>query len=790
MNMIRSAKNQIAELTAAAYRAAVQEGLLPEGVQTVPAVEIPKDTANGDYTTTFCLAASKAMRKNPREVAKILTEHMDLSDTYFTSVEIAGPGFLNFRLGDKWYADVLTAVEEERGDYGRDNWLDGKKYMVEFVSANPTGPMHMGTARGGVLGDTLAEVLDWSGADVWREFYVNDFGNQIEKFAKSIEARYIQLIKGEDAIEFPEDGYHGDDIRELAKAFYDLHGESYLDKSVEERHADMARFGLDRNIPKMKSDLERYGIKFDEWFFESSLHNSGYVKDTVEELHKLGWTYEKEGALWLKTADIMREQYRKQGKKDEDIDKLGLKDDVLRRANGFYTYFAADIAYHRNKFEKRGFDKVINVWGADHHGHVARLKGAIDALGLDGTNRLDIVLMQLVKLVRDGEVVRMSKRTGKTISLSDLLDEIPVDACRYFFNAKPDTQMEFDLGLAVREDSENPIYYIQYAHARICSLLKALEEEGHSVKPGAVDLSILSSDAEHALIKELSSFAEEIRMAARDYDPSYINRYLMRLAAAFHKFYNACRIKGEDEAVIDARLKLASATRQVLANGLKDENLRLRDHDPEELCFYSKATTDFEFLFPFGWGELWGVADRTDYDLTQHQTVSGEKMVYREGEGKDMVEYIPYVIEPSLGVERSVLAGLCDAYDEEVVGQDKKGNDDVRVVLHFHPALAPFKAAILPLSKKEVLTGPAQELYAELSKEFMVDYDETGSIGKRYRREDEIGTPFCITFDFETVGDENTPADHCVTVRERDTMQQVRMPISEVKAYLREKCAF
>ena len=407
MNMIRSAKNQIAELTAAAYRAAVQEGLLPEGVQTIPAVEIPKDTANGDYTTTFCLAASKAMRKNPREVAKILTEHMDLSDTYFTSVEIAGPGFLNFRLGDKWYADVLTAVEEEKGDYGRDNWLGGKKYMVEFVSANPTGPMHMGNARGGVLGDTLAEVLDWSGADVWREFYVNDFGNQIEKFAKSIEARYIQLIKGEDAIEFPEDGYHGDDIRELAKAFYDIHGDSYLEKSVEERHADMARFGLERNIPKMKSDLERYGIKFDEWFFESSLHNSGYVKDTVEELHKLGWTYEKEGALWLKTADIMREQYRKQGKKDEDIDKLDLKDDVLRRANGFYTYFAGDIAYHRNKFAVRHFDKVINVWGADHHGHVARMKGAMDALGLDGTNRLDIVLMQLVKLVRDGEVVRM-----------------------------------------------------------------------------------------------------------------------------------------------------------------------------------------------------------------------------------------------------------------------------------------------------------------------------------------------------------------------------------------------
>lgn len=569
INMVQNAKDQAAALAMAAYQAAVADGTLPQAeVKTAP-VEIPKDTANGDFTTTFALAASKALRQPPRNIAQALLDHMDLAGSYFTSAEIAGPGFLNFRLNDSWYAAVCEAVESEGAGYGTADHLKGQKIMVEFVSANPTGPMHIGNARGGVLGDALAAVLERAGYDVWREFYVNDAGNQIHKFAMSIDARYLQLVLGEENVPFPEDGYHGDDIRELAKAFYDVHGESYLEKSVEERHADMARFGLERNIPKMKSDLERYGIKFDEWFFESSLHNSGYVKDTVEELHKLGWTYEKEGALWLKTADIMREQYRKQGKKDEDIDKLDLKDDVLRRANGFYTYFAGDIAYHRNKFAVRHFDKVINIWGADHHGHVARMKGAMDALGLDGTNRLDIVLMQLVKLVRDGEVVRMSKRTGKTISLSDLLDEISVDACRYFFNAKPDTQMEFDLGLAVREDSENPIYYIQYAHARICSLLKALEGEGHSVKPGAVDLSILSSDAEHALIKELSSFAEEIRMAARDYDPSYINRYLMRLAAAFHKFYNACRIKGEDEAVIDARLKLASATRQVLANGLK-----------------------------------------------------------------------------------------------------------------------------------------------------------------------------------------------------------------------------
>src|SRR5574344_884815 len=569
MNMIQSAKDQIVELTQKAYAAAVQEKLLPEGVTTVPAVEIPKDAANGDYTTTFCLAASKALHKNPREVANILTSHMQFDGTYFTSVEIAGPGFLNFRRGGKWYADVIAAVEAEGDTYGTNDGLKGKKYMVEFVSANPTGPMHMGNARGGVLGDTLAEVLDWSGADVWREFYVNDFGNQIDKFAKSIEARYIQLIKGEDAVEFPEDGYHGDDIRELAEAYRAANGDGLLDADEQTRRDTLANFGLAYNIPKMKADLKRYGIEFDEWFFESSLHNSGLVAKAMDELTKLGWTYEKEGALWLRTADITREQLRKSGKKDEEIDKLDLKDDVLRRANGFYTYFAGDIAYHYNKFAIRGFDKVINIWGADHHGHVARLKGAMDALGLNGTERLDIGLMQLVKLVRDGEVVRMSKRTGKTISLSDLLDEIPVDACRYFFNAKPETQMEFDLGLAVREDSENPVYYIQYAHARICSLLKALAEEGYTAPRAAdVDIALAQSEQEKALIKEISLFSEEIRMAGRDYDPSYINRYLVRLAAAFHRFYNACRIKGEADDIIAVRLKLAEATKQVLSNGL------------------------------------------------------------------------------------------------------------------------------------------------------------------------------------------------------------------------------
>ena len=570
INMVQNAKDQAAALAMAAYQAAVADGTLPQAeVKTAP-VEIPKDTANGDFTTTFALAASKALRQPPRNIAQALLDHMKLEGTYFASAEIAGPGFLNFRLNDSWYEGVCAAVEAEGETYGTNDGLKGKKYMVEFVSANPTGPMHMGNARGGVLGDTLASVLTACGADVTREFYVNDAGHQIDKFAHSIEARYLQIIKGEENVPFPEDGYQGGDIRELAQAYYDQNGEKLLNVSEAERQETLAQFGLSVNLPKMKTDLQRYKIEYDNWFYESTLHESGYVAETVDMLTEKGWTYEKDGALWLKTADIMRENLLKAGKKEKDIEKLELKDDVLRRANGFYTYFAADIAYHRNKFAVRGFDKVINIWGADHHGHVARLKGALDALGLNGSEKLDIVLMQLVKLLRDGELVRMSKRTGKAISLSDLLDEVSVDAARWYFNAKPDTQMEFDLGLAVREDSENPIYYVEYAHARICSLLRALAEEGVTVpKQADVDMSILNGETEQALIKQIAQFCEEVKLAARDYDPSHINRYLQELAACFHRFYNACRIKGEEPAVQAARLKLADDTRVVLKNGLK-----------------------------------------------------------------------------------------------------------------------------------------------------------------------------------------------------------------------------
>ena len=564
-NLVQDAKAQINALLAAAQLKAAAEGLIPEAAPLSGVVEIPKDSANGDFAANHAMTGARALRMAPRKIADALVANLSLEGSYFVSAEAAGPGFINFRLGPAWYGAVLAAVSGEGASYGRSEAYKGRRIMVEFVSANPTGPMHMGNARGGVLGDTLAEVLSRAGAEVSREFYVNDAGNQIEKFATSIDARYAQLILGEDAVEFPEDGYHGDDIRDLAAAFRAEYGDGYLEKPVAERHEVMARFGLAHNLPRMKADLERYGISYDSWFMESSLHESGYVADTAAELTRLGYTYEKDGALWLATSRIIAEKLRAAGKSEKEIEKLDLKDDVLRRANGFYTYFAADIAYHRNKLAVRGFDTAINIWGADHHGHVARLKAALDALGLDGEHRLVIVLMQLVKLLRDGEVVRMSKRTGKAISLTDLLDEVPRDAARWFFNSRPDTQMDFDLGLAVREDSENPVYYVQYAHARICSVIRNLAEAGHAVPaPEDIEPAALESGHERELIKQLAGLPDELLHSAEALDPSRINRYAMELAARFHRFYNACRIKGEAEPVLKARLLLADCTRGAL----------------------------------------------------------------------------------------------------------------------------------------------------------------------------------------------------------------------------------
>ena len=558
-NMQTSAREEINALIAAAFNRAVQNGELPElpeGDTLSGAVEVPKDTKNGDWAATHALAAAKKLGKKPRDIAEALTRNMELSDTYFDSVSIAGPGFINLVLSQKWYTDVMDAVERGGDSYGSSEVGAGKRVMVEFVSANPTGPMTIGNARGGVLGDALASVLSRAGYDVWREFYVNDTGNQVDLFGKSISARYMQLILGENAVEFPEEGYHGDDIRELAQLIFDKEGDALSAqdaRSEQEREDYCAEFALPHNTALMKKHLERYRINFDEWFFESALHDSGYVDETVKLLTDNGLTYEKDGALWLSNMELGAD-----------------KDEVLRRSNGFYTYYAVDIAYHRNKFVKRGFDRVIDVWGADHHGHAVRFAStmAAPALGINA-DKLTFLIMQMVRMTRDGELIKVSKRTGRAMSLNDLLDEVSVDACRFFFNAKPDNHLEFDLGLAVRQDSENPVYYVQYAHARICSLIAALGEESFGLKNiAAIDCALLNGEPERELIKQLSCLPDEIEGAARELDPSRINRYVIEVATRFHKFYNSCRIKGEEENVLSARLALASLTKTVIANCL------------------------------------------------------------------------------------------------------------------------------------------------------------------------------------------------------------------------------
>ena len=531
---------------------AVAAGKLP--AEPIPdfTLEVPADRSHGDWASNVAMVSARAFKMAPRKIAEAVTEHLVLDGTFFDRFEIAGPGFLNFFLSSRFYAGVLRDIQKLGGDYGRSDYGRGKKIMVEFVSANPTGPMHMGNARGGALGDCLAAVLDAAGYDVWREFYVNDAGNQIDKFANSLEARYLQLYKGEDAVPFPEDGYQGEDIKDRAAEFAQIHGDSFVEAEAEARRKALVDYALPRNIEKMKADLQKYRITYDQWFLESTLHNDGELEETIAILKGKGMTYEKEGALWYRATDFGAE-----------------KDEVLVRQNGNPTYFAADIAYHRNKFEKRHFDRCIDIWGADHHGHVARMKGAMDAIGLDG-GKLDVVLMQLVRLMQDGEIVRMSKRTGKAIQLADLLDEVSVDAARFLFNMREtNSQMEFDLGLAVQQDSQNPVYYVQYAHARICSILKALAAEGVTPRECTDDeLSLLKAPEEIDLIRHLSAYTGEIVAAAQDYDPARITRYVITLANLFHKFYNACRVKGEEEALSAARLTLCTAASTVICNVL------------------------------------------------------------------------------------------------------------------------------------------------------------------------------------------------------------------------------
>ena len=556
VNPILDAKNECRALVASALAAAMADGSLPEAEAPEFNVEIPGDTSHGDLSTNAAMVSARAFRKAPRMIADAITSHIDLDGTSFEKVEVAGPGFINFFLGRKWFSDGVLSVLREGEDYGRTGFGEGKKVLVEFVSANPTGPMHIGNARGGAIGDTLASVLDWAGYNVSREFYVNDAGNQIQKFGLSLSLRYLQVCKGEEGSPsdgyMPEDSYHGQDIIDHAKNFYALHGDVYEKVSEEERRKALVDYALPLNIQGLERDLLRYRIRYDNWFRESTLHENGEAAKVVEELTRRGYTYEQEGALWFKASDFGAD-----------------KDFVLRRSNGFFTYVVPDIAYHYNKLVTRGFDKAIDVLGADHHGYVPRLKAALQALGVD-PDRLDVVIMQMVRLVRNGETVKLSKRSGKAITLVTLLDDIPVDAARFFFNLREaNSQFDFDLDLAVEQTSSNPVYYVQYAHARICSIMHKLEAEG--IMPRAVtadDLSRLTAPEEVELIRRLAQFPMELVDAARAYDPARITRYSTDIATLFHKFYNACKVIGDDEPLMQARIALCQAMRTTLRNAL------------------------------------------------------------------------------------------------------------------------------------------------------------------------------------------------------------------------------
>ncbi|MCI5841170.1 MAG: arginine--tRNA ligase [Clostridium sp.] len=565
-------KQAIAELRTAIMDAAgraVADGEFPAVPLSDFNVEVPANRDFGDYSANAAMAWARDLHCAPRKIAQALIDRMELCDTFFERCEVAGAGFLNFYLRSSFNACIIQDILEKGDSYGRSDYGRGKKINVEFVSANPTGPMHMGNARGGALGDCLAAVLDFAGYDVSREFYVNDAGNQIAKFGLSLDIRYQQLFLGEDAVQLPEDSYHGEDIIERAKEFAAVNGDKYMSASEQERRQALIDFALPKNIAAMKENMAKYRINYDTWFLESTLHNDGELEETLNIMRDKGLTYEKDGALWYKNKEVLAAKLREQGKSEEEIERLELKDEVLIRTNGNPTYFAADIAYHRNKLQIRGFDKAIDVWGADHHGHVARMKGALDAIGCNGDD-LDIILMQLVRLTRDGEVVRMSKRSGKAITLVDLLEEIPIDAVRFLFNMRePGSQMDFDLDLAVEQSSQNPVYYCQYAHARICSILRKLASEGVEPRECTIpELALLTAPEEKELIKHLSGLTDEIIASAKNYDPAKITRYAVELATLFHKFYNACRVGVEDESLMQARLSLCLCVRTVLRNVL------------------------------------------------------------------------------------------------------------------------------------------------------------------------------------------------------------------------------
>lgn len=547
--IVKKTEIELKNIIEQAVKKAVSNGALPEAEMPQFNIEKPANKDNGDYSTNVAMAGARAFKKAPRMIAEAIASCIDLDGTAFDRVEIAGPGFMNFFLSQQFYSNVLKDVFSCGKDYGKSDYGQGKRVLVEFVSANPTGPMHIGNARGGAIGDCLASVLDWAGFSVNREFYVNDAGNQIEKFATSLEVRYLQHY--DPSVELPEDAYHGQDIVEHAENFIKEYGDKYVNADSKERRKALVDFALPKNIAGLEMDLGRYRITYDKWFRESTLHNDGSVQRVIDALKEKGVTYEQDGALWFKASEYGN---------DKDI--------VLVRANGLPTYIVPDIAYHYNKLVTRGYDKAIDVLGADHHGYVPRMKAALTALGLDAS-RLDCVIMQMVRLVREGETIKLSKRSGKAITLNTLIDEVPLDAARFFFNLRePNSHFDFDLELAAKQSSENPVYYVQYAHARICSIIKKAQEQGVELKtPSDDELALLNSKEEKDLIRHLSLLTDEIVSAAKSYDPAKITHYVIELATLFHKFYNAQRVMLDDnEGLMQARLFLCKAVKDTIYN--------------------------------------------------------------------------------------------------------------------------------------------------------------------------------------------------------------------------------
>lgn len=547
--IVKKTEIELKNIIEQAVKKAVSNGALPEAEMPQFNIEKPANKDNGDYSTNVAMAGARAFKKAPRMIAEAIVSCIDLDGTAFERVEIAGPGFMNFFLSQQFYSDVLKDVFSCGKDYGKSDYGQGKRVLVEFVSANPTGPMHIGNARGGAIGDCLASVLDWAGFSVNREFYVNDAGNQIEKFATSLEVRYLQHY--DSSVELPEDAYHGQDIVEHAENFIKEYGDKYVNADSKERRKALVDFALPKNIAGLERDLGRYRITYDKWFRESTLHDDGSVQRVIDALKEKGVTYEQDGALWFKASEYGN---------DKDI--------VLVRANGLPTYIVPDIAYHYNKLVTRGYDKAIDVLGADHHGYVPRMKAALTALGLDAS-RLDCVIMQMVRLVREGETIKLSKRSGKAITLNTLIDEVPLDAARFFFNLRePNSHFDFDLELAAKQSSENPVYYVQYAHARICSIIKKAQEQGVELKtPSDDELALLNSKEEKDLIRHLSLLTDEIVSAAKSYDPAKITHYVIELATLFHKFYNAQRVMLDDnEGLMQARLFLCKAVKDTIYN--------------------------------------------------------------------------------------------------------------------------------------------------------------------------------------------------------------------------------